>query len=81
MQKNFQGFDLVEAYHSLKSEKRFSKRAVTIIKLLVAVAVLVTLWILPAGAYGIEGLTIIEKRTIAIFVFATIMWVMEAVPA
>ena len=37
-----------------------------------AVAVLVTLvlWFLPLDAYGIEGLTIIQRRIISIFAFA-----------
>lgn len=31
--------------------------------------------------YGIEGLTIIQQRIIAIFAFATLMWIFELVPA
>ena len=48
---------------------------------LFALAVLVTaiLWNLPSTAFGIEGLTVIQQRVIAIFAFATIMWVTEAI--
>ena len=48
-----------------------------------AVAVLVTLvlWFLPLDAYGIEGLTIIQRRIISIFAFATILWISEAIPS
>lgn len=81
MQKNFLGFDLVEEYHSLKREHRVSKRLQRLVKMLAALAVLIVLWCLPVEAFGIEGLSIIEKRTVAIFVFAALMWVLEAVPA
>lgn len=83
MYKMFQGFHLVEAYQELKRASRLSKNKTVsrIIKLVVAFAVLIVLWCLPAEVYGIEGLSIIEKRVIAIFLFATVMWVLEAVPA
>ncbi len=38
-------------------------------------------WSLPSTSFGIEGLTIVQQRVIAIFVFATLMWVTEAIPA
>ena len=33
----------------------------------------------PNTVYGIDGLTVIQQRIIAIFAFATLMWVMEVV--
>lgn len=51
------------------------------IKLLIVAIVTLTLWFLPAEAFGIEGLTIIQQRMIAIFAFAALMWIVEAVPA
>jgi len=46
-----------------------------------AIAVIITaiLWNLPLDAYGIEGLTVVQRRIIALFAYATIMWVTEAV--
>lgn len=46
-----------------------------------AIAVIVTaiLWNLPLDAFGIEGLTVIQRRVIALFAFAIIMWLTEAV--
>lgn len=38
-------------------------------------------WNLPSTFFGIEGLTVVQQRVIAIFVFATLMWVTEAIPA
>lgn len=48
-----------------------------------AVAVVVTaiLWNLPLDAYGIDGLTVVQERVIAVFAFATILWVTEAIPS
>ncbi|MDD7462739.1 MAG: SLC13 family permease [Prevotella sp.] len=48
-----------------------------------AVALLITivLWNLPTESFGIDGLTIIQQRVIAVFAFATILWITEAVPA
>ena len=46
------------------------------------VAILTTIiWFLPIEAFGIEGLTVLQQRIIAIFVFAATMWILEAVPA
>ena len=83
MFKNFLGYHLVETYQKLKKERRLSddKDVSRSIKLIIAVAVGLILWNLPIESYGIEGLTVIEQRTIAIFAFATLMWVMEAIPA
>ena len=83
MFKNFRGFHLVEAYHELKQAKRLAddKVFIRIVKLIVAIGISLFLWIIPKENFGIEGLTLIEQRTIAIFVFATLMWVLEAIPA
>ena len=48
---------------------------------LVASIVTAVLWNLPLDAYGIEGLTVVQERIIAIFAFATILWITEAVPS
>lgn len=83
MFKIFQGFHLVEAYHELKKSRRLSKDRLTLrtVKLIIPILVALVLWCLPIEAYGIEGLTIIEQRVIAIFVLATLMWILEPIPA
>ena len=45
-----------------------------------SVLFLITLWALPADVFGIAGLTIVQKRVVAIFAFAILMWVFEAIP-
>lgn len=39
------------------------------------------MWFAPAEVFGIEGLTVIQQRTIAIFVYAALMWMFEIIPA
>ncbi|MBR1427103.1 MAG: SLC13/DASS family transporter [Paludibacteraceae bacterium] len=39
------------------------------------------LWFVPASFFGIEGLTVIQQRTIAIFCYAALMWMFEIIPA
>lgn len=83
MFKNYPGFHKVEAMYKLGQEKKFhfSRRAKRIIKALIIIAVTLFLWNAPSSMYGIEGLTVIQQRIIAIFAFATLMWIFELVPA
>ena len=83
MFKSFRGFHLVETYHELKKARRLAddKTIFRILKLVIAIGTALTLWVIPSDSFGVEGLTVIEQRTIAIFVFATLMWVLEAIPA
>ncbi len=83
MFKSFTGFHLVEAYHKMRHEKRFhpNKVFVKTTQALVVLFVTLLLWNLPTTAFGIEDLTVVQQRIIAIFAFATLMWVMEVVPS
>ncbi len=36
--------------------------------------------LLPASAFPIDGLTVIQQRVIAIFLLAALCWVMEPIP-
>ena len=38
-------------------------------------------WNLPTDSFGIDGLTIVQQRVIAIFVMAVLLWLTEAIPA
>lgn len=46
---------------------------------LVALAVAAVLWFMPTDAFGIEGLTVIQQRIIAVFALATLLWLTEAI--
>ncbi len=83
MFKNFVGFNLVEEMQKLRHGKRFNpmKLKKKTIGLLFVAAVFLVLWFLPTEAFGMDGLTLVQQRIIAIFVYATLMWIMELVPA
>ena len=40
----------------------------------------ILLWALPVSSFGIDGLTVIQQRMIAIFAFAALMWMFEIIP-
>ena len=81
MFKIFFGYDLVESYHNWKSAHRVDGKSVSrMIRLLIAVTAALVVWCLPVENW-IDGMTIIQKRTLAIFLFAILMWLFEAVPA
>ena len=75
------GYELVEAYHNMRTNRRFhpsggfKKTAQAVI---VAIITLL-LWNAPTDIFGIEGLTVVQQRIIAIFAFATLMWILEVV--
>jgi sodium-dependent dicarboxylate transporter 2/3/5 len=51
-----------------------------IIGLAISVVLTLIAWFIPLDSFGIPGLTIIEQRVIALFVFAACMWISEAIP-
>ena len=83
MFKIFKGFHLVESYHRAKREKRGSESHVLkkLILALITLAVTLIVWNLPTESFGIQNLTVVQQRIIAIFVFATLMWIFEVVPS
>ena len=42
---------------------------------------LLFLWFAPASIFHIDGLTVVQQRTIAIFCYAALMWMFEIIPA
>ncbi|MDE6267847.1 MAG: SLC13 family permease [Muribaculaceae bacterium] len=80
---NFHGFHLVEDYHKWKKEHRRNKNPLSLkaLKLLVAVAVSLFFWIAPSAIYGLPEISPVEQRVLAIFAFAALMWLFDAVPA
>ena len=83
MFKNFNGYNLIESYHRMRQVKKYQPSRVTkkLIEAVVVLIVTLVLWNLPSSAFGMEGLTAIQQRIIAIFAFATLMWIMEVVPS
>ena len=79
MFKIFQGNELANSYHQKKLKTRFQMSGY--IKAVVAAIVAIVIALLPTESLGIEGLNPVQHRVIAIFVFAAIMWLTEAIPS
>ena len=81
MFKIFPGYDLVEAYHNWKRAHKTDDKTVSrLVRLGIAIIAALTVWFLPLENW-IEGITVIQQRTLAIFLWAILMWLFEAVPA
>ena len=48
---------------------------------IVILLITIVLWVMPTKSFHIDGLTVIQQRTMAIFVFAALMWLFEVIPA
>ena len=83
MFKSFNGYNLIEAYHKMRHDQKYRPGRVMKKCIEAAIVLIVTLvlWNLPSSAFGMEGLTVVQQRIIAIFAFATLMWIMEVVPS
>lgn len=83
MFKNFTGFHLVEAYQKTKKEKRLAKKnnISRIIRIIIPVVVALLVWNMPGEWLGMAGITLIQQRVLSVFIFATLMWILEGVPA
>ena len=83
MFKNFTGFNLVDSLHKMTVEFRQQTKwlRTKTFEALVVIAVTLILWFLPTASFGIDGLTVVQQRIIAVFAFATLMWVFEIVPS
>lgn len=76
---NYHGFHIIEALHMKKRAKQFT--ASRYFRMIICAMVGLVLAWLPADFYHIDGLTVIEQRVIALFAFAGLMWITEAMPA
>ena len=60
---------------------RFLRRYNRYIKVAAIALIALVIALLPTESFSIDGLTPIQQRVIAIFVWAALMWIIEAVPA
>ena len=83
MFKNFTGYNLVAKRQDDKKNKNAAenKTLAKAIKIIAVTLVSLIVWCLPSDALGIPDLTLTEQRTIAIFIFASLMWLTEAIPS
>ena len=52
-----------------------------VLQALVVLILTLFVWNMPSSWFGLEGITVVQQRLIAVFVFAMLMWIMEVVPA
>ena len=81
MFKNFPGYKVLEKIQKNKSHKRERKLPLNAIKFIFIIAITLIIALLPTDSFGIEGLTAIHQRIIALFVFAALMWLTETMPS
>ena len=46
----------------------------------IVLIVTIFLWVMPVSWFGIDALTVVQQRVIALFVFAALMWIFEIIP-
>ncbi len=76
---SFKGSHLVNSYHKKKLKNRFQMTGY--VKAIIAAVVAIVIALLPTEMLGIADLNPVQQRVIAIFVFAAIMWLTEAIPS
>ena len=81
MFKNFPGYKILEKIQKNKSHKRMRKLPLNAIKLIFIVAITAIIALMPTESFGIDGLTVVHQRIIALFVFAALMWLTETLPS
>ena len=78
-----EGFKKIEvrSFHSVRNRlsHRFNWKVLVIG--VIAAVVMTLIGSTPLESFGIEGLTVVHRRIIAIFAFATIMWLTECIPS
>ena len=75
----YEGFHLVETYHKMRHQRKYNPDTKRAVKIALVALVTLLLWNMPTEWYGIQNLTVIQQRIIAIFAFATLMWILEIV--
>ncbi len=81
MFNNYKGFHLVQSYHDLRAMRKYhsSNDLKRLLKVVIVAIVTLMLWNMPSEWYGIQNITVVQQRIIAIFAFATLMWILEIV--
>ena len=75
----YEGFHLVETYHKMRHQRKYNPDTKRAVKIAIVAVVTLLLWNMPTEWFGIQNLTVVQQRVIAIFAFATLMWILEIV--
>lgn len=60
------------------SNSNFSVKYCVLLPIVLIITIF--LWAVPVSFFGIDGLTVVQQRMIAIFAFAALMWIFEIIP-
>ncbi len=60
------------------AEKKFNVKYCVLLPIVLLVTLV--LWCVPTSFFGIDALTVVQQRVIALFVFAALMWIFEIIP-
>ncbi len=60
------------------AEKKFNVKYCVLLPIVLLVTL--ALWCVPTSFFGIDALTVVQQRVIALFVFAALMWIFEIIP-
>lgn len=60
------------------SSSKFSVKYCVLLPIVLLVTIF--LWAVPTSFFGIDALTVVQQRVIALFVFAALMWIFEIIP-
>lgn len=60
------------------AEKKFNVKYGVLLPIVLLVTLF--LWSVPVSFFGIDALTVVQQRVIALFVFAALMWMFEIIP-
>ena len=81
MFKTFHGFHLVDRIHKRNLMKKRRNLPTNAIKIAIITALTLLVAFIPTETFhdmGLKGLTVVQHRVIALFVFAALMWLTEA---
>ncbi len=59
-------------------DKKFNVKYCVLLPIVLTITIF--LWAVPVSFFGIEALTVVQQRVIALFVFAALMWMFEIIP-
>ena len=75
MLSTYRNLHIVDAARQVRHERKYhpSNTLKRLIKICAVLLVTLFLWNMPADWFGIQNLTVVQQRIIAIFAFATLM--------
>lgn len=59
-------------------DKKFNVKYCVLLPIVLTITIF--LWAVPVSFFGIEALTVVQQRVVALFVFAALMWMFEIIP-